>query len=74
MPDNTTQQPPSSPSVESSAAAEWEYDDDDDSCCGLCGGAGVIVTCIDDLCVGAGECMHGDGEEICPNPRCVGSF
>ena len=31
-----------------------------------CGGGGFIVTCIDDLCHGAGECMHGDGEMICP--------
>lgn len=31
-----------------------------------CDGQGVIVTCIDDMCQGAGECMHGDGEEFCP--------
>ena len=27
---------------------------------------GIVITCCDDLCVGAGECMHGDGEMICP--------
>lgn len=31
--------------------------------CPICGGRGV--TCIDDLCRGAGYCMHGDGN--CPN-------
>lgn len=34
--------------------------------CSRCGGSGVILTCIDDLCRGAGECMHGDGEAPCP--------
>lgn len=34
--------------------------------CYYCGGSGWIVVCIDDLCRGAGECMHGDGEEPCP--------
>ena len=26
---------------------------------------GIIVTCPDDMCRGAGECMHGDGERAC---------
>ena len=26
---------------------------------------GIIVVCIDDMCRGAGECMHGDGEILC---------
>ena len=34
--------------------------------CWNCGGEGFIVVCIDDLCVGSGHCMHGDGEDICP--------
>lgn len=34
--------------------------------CPECGGTGFIVSCCDDLCVGAGECMHGDGEDPCP--------
>ena len=35
--------------------------------CQRCGGSGVIVVCIDDMCRGAGECMHGDGEIACPD-------
>lgn len=34
--------------------------------CWKCGGEGFIVFCIDDLCQGTGECMHGDGEDVCP--------
>ena len=48
-----------------------ERDDDDFDCdggyCYRCDGQGFIVVCIDDLCRGAGECMHGDGEVICPD-------
>lgn len=40
--------------------------DDTDAGCNTCGGAGFVVTCIDDMCRGAGECMHGDGESVCP--------
>ena len=40
-----------------------EYDGD---CCYNCGGFGWVITCIDDLCRGAGECMHGDGTSPCP--------
>ncbi len=41
-------------------------EDDDTGGCYLCGGAGFIVDCIDDLCRNGGECMHGDGESVCP--------
>ncbi len=34
--------------------------------CHRCHGEGFILTCIDDICRGAGECMHGDGEDVCP--------
>jgi hypothetical protein len=34
--------------------------------CNTCNGEGFIVVCIDDMCRGAGECMHGDGEIVCP--------
>lgn len=27
---------------------------------------GMLVVCIDDMCRGAGYCMHGDGEIMCP--------
>lgn len=45
----------------------WDCDDGDGDGCYLCGGSGSIVTCIDDMCRNAGECMHGDGEAPCPN-------
>lgn len=49
-----------------------EFDDDYASYDGPCGECqdGMIVTCIDDICRGAGYCMHGDGERLCP--RCGG--
>lgn len=43
-----------------------DYDPDYDYGCITCGGEGFIVVCIDDMCRGAGECMHGDGEDVCP--------
>lgn len=46
-------------------------DDRDDDYCDLCDGSGVLMACIDDICVGRGECFHGDGDIICPN--CEGS-
>ena len=49
---------------------EDEIDDDDGyfcDGCNTCGGEGFIVTCIDDMCRGCGECMHGDGEVPCPH-------
>ena len=54
-----------------------EYDDDDEwdeaeDGCQTCGGAGVIVVCPDDMCRGAGECIHGDGEAVCP--ECKGGL
>jgi len=41
-------------------------EDEDRSGCYYCSGSGWIIVCIDDLCRGAGECMHGDGEAPCP--------
>ena len=35
--------------------------------CNTCFGEGFIVVCIDDMCRGAGACMHGDGEIPCPD-------
>lgn len=34
--------------------------------CWQCDGEGLLLTCIDDMCRGAGECMHGDGYSECP--------
>lgn len=35
--------------------------------CERCGGEGIIITCCDDICNGIGHCIHGDGEETCPD-------
>lgn len=37
--------------------------------CPDCDGEGFIVTCCDDLCVGGGHCIHGDGEDMCETCR-----
>lgn len=59
-----TTQSGTGPTLAGGAAEVW--DDCDDEGCYLCGGRGYILTCIDDLCRGAGECMHGYGEQPCP--------
>lgn len=41
------------------------YEDDD--YCYRCDNSGVIITCCDDICHGLGYCIHGDGEDICPD-------
>jgi hypothetical protein len=51
-----------------------EYDDfdpSDNSGCYECGGRGYIVTCIDDMCHGQDECIHGDPPTPCRacNPK-----
>ena len=47
---------------------DFDNEDYGDKCgCETCGGQGWIVVCIDDMCRGAGECMHGDGEIPCPD-------
>lgn len=33
--------------------------------CWRCGGEGIEVFCVDDLCHGAGFCIHGDGDGPC---------
>lgn len=51
---------------------DFDEDEDDnqsydfDDSCERCGGEGVILVCIDDMCHGAGECLHGDGYAPCP--------
>ena len=37
------------------------------SVCNTCNGEGWIVIFCDDMCRGAGECIHGDGEILCPD-------
>ncbi len=39
--------------------------------CPECDGEGFILDCCDDICNGLGECIHGDGERVCP--VCEGS-
>lgn len=53
-------------SATSSEEIDESYDDGLGGYCWRCGGDGFILTCWDDLCHGAGYCMHGDGEEVCP--------
>jgi hypothetical protein len=45
---------------------DYPYDDED-AYCHRCDNRGFILVCIDDMCRGAGECMHGDGEIVCPD-------
>lgn len=45
---------------------DYPYDDEEPYCY-RCDNQGFIVVCIDDLCRGAGECMHGDGMAVCPD-------
>jgi hypothetical protein len=40
--------------------------------CNECYGAGVIITCPDDLCQDG--CIHGDGEIICPECKGEGYY
>lgn len=42
-------------------------EDDDGGYCFRCDNQGFIIVCVDDMCRGAGECMHGDGEIVCPD-------
>lgn len=44
-----------------------DYDDDYEgrSGCFECGGRGYVVRCIDDLCYGQDECIHGDPPTPC---------
>lgn len=47
---------------------DYERDPDYRSSAGCyhCGGRGWLVTCIDDLCHGQDECIHGDPPTPCP--------
>lgn len=49
----------------------FDTDDDGQNVCFTCNGSGVKLVCCDDICLGQGYCMHGDGEETCP--ACHGS-
>lgn len=43
-----------------------EDDEVDEGYCYRCDGKRFVIVCVDDMCRGAGECMHGDGEISCP--------
>lgn len=53
----------------------YGFNDEDFDCrersCYECGGRGYVVTCIDDLCHGQEECIHGDPPTPCRvcNPK-----
>ena len=46
-------------------AFDEDYARDEEPVCYECDGEGIKVTCMDDLCIGQGWCMHGDGMELC---------
>ncbi len=35
--------------------------------CSTCSGKGIVLVCVDDVCRGRGECIHGDGMGFCPD-------
>jgi hypothetical protein len=41
--------------------------DDEDPYCHRCDNRGFIIICVDDMCRGIGECIHGDGMVVCPD-------
>jgi hypothetical protein len=43
-----------------------DWDDDWDDSCESCDGTGERLICVDDICHGIGECIHGDGMITCP--------
>ena len=45
---------------------DWE---DEEPHCQTCDDQGEIMICPDDMCHGAGECMHGYGMIVCPECR-----
>lgn len=45
---------------------EDDFDETAPYACPRCDGSGELLVCIDDMCRGAGECMHGDGMIACP--------
>ena len=45
--------------------ADWGDELEGGVCCN-CDGSGWMVVCVDDMCRGMGECIHGDGNRPCP--------
>ena len=74
--DNTTDtKQPASPPLPAPAGSEFDADwDDGPPMCQRCDGQGEIMVCIDDICHGLGECIHGDGYATCPNCKGSGEY
>jgi hypothetical protein len=65
--------PPAAPAAE----ALPSHEDDDAGgpyTCWGCGGSGVRIFCLDDLCRNSDHCMHGDGDGPCPQCRGEGAL
>lgn len=65
--------------MESEEHIDWDdvEDDPDDRYCYRCDNSGWIVTCCDDLCRSGtpGEsCIHGDGDQLCPECKGRNAF
>lgn len=50
---------------------EFDEEYDGSNSCNECGGRGYVIRCIDDLCHGQDECIHGDPPTPCRtcNPK-----
>ena len=68
---NINPNPPSRVAPGSELGADWEACEDGPPVCPRCNGEGEIMVCIDDICHGLGECIHGYGYATCPT--CNGS-
>jgi hypothetical protein len=71
---NENPNPPLADTPGSESSADWETYDDGPPVCQLCDGQGEIMVCIDDICHGLGECIHGDGYATCPDCKGSGEY
>lgn len=55
------------PSIRTHAEVAEDFDAyfDDNNGCHECGGRAWVVRCIDDMCHGQDECIHGDPPSPC---------
>jgi hypothetical protein len=49
----------------------YDYEEGEPVCL-RCEGDGELMICIDDMCHGSGECIHGDGYQTCPDCKGTG--
>lgn len=52
--------------TEESYREKFDDFDDPDEYCSTCQGRGFIIDCCDDICANGDECIHGDGNVVCP--------